>query len=130
MELGAVDALLAAIEASQGPDIAVQLDDLGGAGEVVQAIDVLSDQGELRAQQFKAAEGVVTEVGLGESDGAAALFVLGPDQLWIPGKGFGGCEILEAKVAPVAAVAAKGRDAAFGGYSGAGEHGDAAGEAE
>ena len=55
--MAAVEAFRAAVQAAHGPDIAVELDDVGGTGEVVKPVDVLGDQREDGLGSFQVTEG-------------------------------------------------------------------------
>ena len=48
--------LAAALEAAQGPDVAMQLDDVLRTGQIVQAIDVLRDKREALRALFQSGQ--------------------------------------------------------------------------
>ena len=95
------------------PDIAVELEDFAAACAVVQAIDVLRDEGEARLALFEFHQGAVGGVGLRFGDDLAPPVVPFPHQFRIPGERFGVGEFFGLVIFPQSAGAAKRRHAAL-----------------
>jgi len=91
----------------------------------MESIDVLRDQPEcIGPATFKLNKSDVRRIRLFRGNQFTSPVVPFPDQLWIPFKGFWGCKILCAKVAPQAVSPAKSRHAAIRRNAGSREDGD------
>ena len=86
----------------------------------MEAVDILGDEREYRSTAFKFYKREVAGIGMNPGDQRASPPIPFPDELGIFRKGLRRGEIFRPKVAPEAARAAKGRDAAFSRYPGTG----------
>ena len=93
----------------------MQLENLAAAGQVVQAIHILRDQGETRLALFNLDQRAVRGVWLRFGDGLTARIVPLPNQARVASEGFGRGQIFGFVALPKAASAAKSGDAALGG---------------
>ncbi len=125
--LGGGSVLLATIGATVDPNVAVQLDDVLAARLVVQAVDVLGDEGELRCALFEVGEGEVSGVGFLFGELGAAVEVESPDLVGVTLESLGSGEVFSASSLPESAWSSEGGDAAFGADAGAGEAADVSG---
>lgn len=113
--------------AAHAPDIAVQLENPAAAGEIVQAVDVLRDQGEggLAALQF--GERAMGGVGRGFGDLPPPPVIPLPHQARVAPESFRRGQVFGLKTLPQAARTAKGGNAAGRGDSGSRHDGNRAG---
>ena len=102
---------------------------VSGAGALVEAVDVLSDQRESRASAPRGQDRMC-RVRLGLCDGRAAPVVPLPDRSRIMREGFRRRELFSPEVPPQPVVAAKRRDSAGCRDTCASEHDDGAGVAQ
>ena len=120
-------AFAAAERAAQSPDIAMDFEQASGTGTIVEAIDILGDEGEIGRAFLQLCEGPVSGVRLGFRDQAASPVIPFPDELGIAGEGLRSRKFFRAEVLPESAEVAERWNTAFGRDSGAGEDGDGAG---
>ncbi len=119
------------MEATVLPDVAVQGEDSGVAGLLVEAIHVLRDDGETGLLAFQLDEGVVSCIRLAIPQGAATFLVKTPDERGVGSEGFRRGQFLGIVLRPEAGEGiAEGGDAGLGAHAGAGEDDEAAGALE
>jgi len=80
-------AFAAAERAAERPDIAMDFEQASGTGAVVEAIDILRDEGEIGRAFLELGKSQVSGVRFGLSDQAASPVVPFPYELGIAGKG-------------------------------------------
>ena len=111
--------------------VPVQLEDVGGAGPGVEAVDVLRDHHQLAALGAEpllgGRDGLVRGVGQLGGHQLAAVVVELPHEAGVGCEGCGRGEVLGLVAPPEAAGAAEGRDPALRGHAGPGEDDEVAG---
>jgi len=105
-------------------EIAVQFDNIPASSSAMQAIDILGDDHDSPgfSNRFELSEREVAGIGLDFAQVCSALVVESPDELGIPAKTVWGGHIFNSMTFPQPISVAKSRNAAFGRYSGAGQH--------
>ncbi len=115
---------ISAARAADLPDVAVDLEDVPAAGLEMQAVDVLGDQREIGRALFHGSERMVSGVAVHLADDDAPPVVEFPDEGRIAREGLRRRQIRRPVIAPEAALASEGRDAAFRGHACPGEDDD------
>ena len=110
--------------AADFPNVAVEFQDVRRAGEGMEAVHVLGDEGELREGFFPGGQGRVAGIGGASGDQAAPPVIPFPDELRVAGEGFGRGQVLGPEPAPQPLLPAEGGDAGFGRDPGAGKRRD------
>jgi len=110
---------------------AVQVNDILAAGTLVQVVNVLRDQRQLRYMAREVGDGQMSRIRLGLEDAHAPPFIPAPDQRRIAAKRFGCGQLARIETLPYTGQrVAEGRDAALGGNASTGEHDDMARRAQ
>ena len=107
------------------PDFSVHMDDVFGTRTLVEIVDILRDQEDLRAADaFQICNGVVSGIGFDRCECGTAQVVEALDKIRIPNKGFRSGDLFDLVPLPQAVFVAEGRQTGFRGNTGAGENDD------
>jgi hypothetical protein len=106
------------------PDISVEREDVPASRTLVQAINVLGDQGQVGQTVLHSDDGPMSKIGLARSYGLPTPIVKPPHQLGIAVESLGGSEVSCAMIPPQPTRATKGGNATLGRNPGTSQHYD------